>query len=86
MTKMSVSQENQRGALENATACLLECDRSLRLIETRTRLALERTGFDRLLVPVFDEVNNLRVNISKARGAIQTEYQSRQAAGWNNQE
>ncbi len=82
MTKMTAAQEGQREALENATACLLECDRSLRLIETRTRIALERTGFDRLLVPVFDEVNQIRVNLSKVRGAIQAEYQERQAAGW----
>lgn len=82
MTKMTAAQEGQREALENATACLIECDRSLRLIETRTRIALERTGFDRLLVPVFDEVDKVRVNLSKVRGAIQAEYQARQSDGW----
>lgn len=86
MTRMSDDQENRRGALENVIADLLECDRSLRLIETRTRIALERTGYDRLLQPVFEEVNAVRVNISKARGTIQAEYQAGQAAGWNKQE
>ena len=82
MTKMTETQENRRGALENVIASLIDCDRSLRLIETRTRIALERTGFDRLLVPIFDEVDDIRINVSKARGIINAEYQARNADGW----
>lgn len=79
---MSDSRETHRAQVENLLSLLASTDLSLRLIEIRSQQLLLRTGQCRLINPIFEEVNTLRISISKVRGILAEEWDAGERAGW----
>jgi hypothetical protein len=82
MTRLTDDAESRRADCEGALGHLESCDSSLRMVEIRTRQAIQRTGLERLLGPVFAELDAIRANIARTREYLRAEWQAGNRTHW----
>lgn len=74
MTRLTDEQERRQALADDAIMVLDDCDTCLRFVELRTRQAIELMGFEKLLSPIFGELNKIRANIARVREMLRADW------------